>query len=65
MLQKRMQLKIMIITKCEGTDKSQGTEAALSDHYPVRCMFYVDRVLIKFSADAEIILFLSFLHRPL
>lgn len=31
------------VSKCEGTDKTQGTEAALSDHYPVWCMFYIDR----------------------
>ncbi len=31
------------VTHCEGTQKKQGTEAALSDHYPVWCIFYTDR----------------------
>jgi len=31
------------ILHCEGTGKTQGMEAALSDHYPVWCSFYEDR----------------------
>jgi endonuclease/exonuclease/phosphatase family metal-dependent hydrolase len=31
------------VSHCEGTKKTQGTEAALSDHYPVWCSFYEDR----------------------
>jgi len=31
------------ISACEGTAKNAGTEAALSDHYPVWTEFYTDR----------------------
>ncbi|MFA6857367.1 MAG: hypothetical protein WCR31_09175 [Treponema sp.] len=31
------------VSHCEGTKKTRGTEAALSDHYPVWCSFYEDR----------------------
>jgi deoxyribonuclease-1-like protein len=31
------------VSKCEGTAKTEGTENAVSDHYPVWAEFYTDR----------------------
>jgi deoxyribonuclease-1-like protein len=31
------------VSSCEGSRKIRGKEAALSDHYPVWCIFYIDR----------------------
>ena len=31
------------VSACEGTEKTAGTEYALSDHYPIWAEFYVDR----------------------
>ena len=31
------------VTRCEGTESNAGTEAAVSDHYPVRAELYIRR----------------------